>query len=353
MSTMSATKIFKRISKGIILLFFLSLMFILYKEISYYPTSIEVNYMGNEVQSSLGYYYLSSSKGPYLNRKEIVFDKNGIPIIKINGQYHYHPVYISQFALGAYDHYLITMDTTAKQSFMQCALWLKDNLEKRGEFYYWNYNFKNDGYPGGIYEVPWFSAMAQGQGASVLLRAFCETKDEKYLSAAKMAITPMFYNITDGGISIINDSNYIFPQEYPTTPPSDILNGAIFAYFGLYDYYRVTHDPNIKNLCRIVENTLLNTLPQYDTGYWSLYSLWPGYFASPGYNLIHIAQLKILYLITEKETFLKYSEKFEGYQKSWLKRTRSVFCNHLVQIKEFGFDDMTKIPLYLKKIITS
>ncbi|UVV60083.1 D-glucuronyl C5-epimerase family protein [Bacteroides thetaiotaomicron] len=41
--------------------------------------------------------------------------------------------------------------------------------------------------------------MAQGEGASLLIRAYVQFKEEKYLSAAKKAIDFMLLSNTEGG----------------------------------------------------------------------------------------------------------------------------------------------------------
>jgi hypothetical protein len=228
---------------------------------------------------------------------------------------------------------------------------LRDNLAKRNGFFYWEYTFEIE-YPGGLHKNPWFSAMAQGQGVSVLLRAFCETRQQEYLSAAQKAIEPIFHDLSEGGISVVKQDDYIFPQEYPTSPASDILNGAIVAYIGVYEYYRVTEELRVKQFCDKIIKTFLSVIDEYDIGYWSLYSRWPKkYLAPPRYNSLHIAQLRALYLITGEEKFLEYSRKFESHQSNWTNRARYVFLTHWRQIKEFRLKDIRKIPAFTKKIL--
>lgn len=334
------------LTAAVTVVFFTSL--VLYKEISYIPPMKEVNTKINLFTPLLDHYYVDFSKIKYLKKDKYLFDKNNIPIYEVNGKYYYHPVYVSEFALGAYEYYLNTRDTSARNIFINCANSLKDNLNEHGSFFYWEYNFEID-YPGGIYGVPWFSAIAQGEGASVLLRAFCETKEKMYLEAAKKAITSIFYDVSTGGVSVVRGNDYIFPQEYPTNPPSDILNGAIHAFFGVYDYYRVTGDPEVKKKCEIILNTFSDVIGEYDTNYWSLYSRWPRYLALPRYNISHITLLKILYLINGEKKFIQYSKKFEDYQYNWMDRTMYVISNHLRQIKEFSFGDLKKVTKFTKQ----
>lgn len=323
---------------------FISLVF--YKEVQYVPKKVEVPKKDHLFGSFLGHYYFDHT-GRYLLEGSN-FDKNDILLNEMNGEYYYNSVTISQFALGAYDYYLDTKDTKAKKAFLKHADWLKDNLKKHGIFFYWEYNHEID-FPGDTGGFPWFSGMAQGKGASVLLRAYIETKDEKYLQAAEKAVKPIFYDMSEGGVSVVKGKDFIFPQEYCANPPAYILNGSIASYFGIYDYYRVTGDPEVKNICDIIVNTFSSVIEQFDTGYWSLYCLQPRYWAKFHYNYVHIKQLKILYLITGDSKFLLYSKKFDDYQYNWTGRALRVFANHIREIKEFRFGDIKKIPAYIKR----
>jgi len=346
----------RKATKCMALGFFLSIIafvfLALYKEITYQPYPTEISQGINLEDANLGQYYIDFTEAKYLGKK-VYSDQNGVPLYQINEKNHYHPVYISQYALGAYEYYLKTGDKIAKDNFLSCADWLRDNLKKYGDFFYWEYTFENTSFPGGLNKVPWFSAMAQGEGSSVLLRAFCETNNEEYLKSARKAIEPIFHDLSEGGISVVKKDKFIFPQEYPTNPPSDILNGAISSYFGVYDYYRVTRDPEIKRFCEIIASSFLGVIDQYDGGYWSFYCRWPKYLATQHYNNVHVTQLRLLYLITGEEKFLKYSQKFKAYQSSWINRSRYVFANHFRQAKEFSWSDIKKIPQFSERIFSN
>jgi hypothetical protein len=339
--------VLKRIILATFVFLFLIIALVLCIEIKRIPKPWALNEEFHLPNSSLGRYYIDFTERKYFYGA-IHLDRDGVPLWKG----YYHPVYISQYALGAFDYYFNTENKEAKKAFLTCAAWLRDNLAKRNGFFYWEYPFENTEYPGGLHKNPWFSAMAQGEGVSVLLRAFCETRQQEYLSAAQRAIEPIFHDLSDGGISVVKQDDYIFPQEYPTSPDSDILNGAIFAYIGVYEYYRVTEESRVKQFCDRIIKTFLSVIDEYDIGYWSLYSRWPKKrLAPPHYNSLHIAQLRALYLITGEEKFLEYSRKFESYQSNWTNRARYVFLTHWRQIKEFRLKDIRKIPAFTKKIL--
>jgi heparosan-N-sulfate-glucuronate 5-epimerase len=327
--------------------------FVLHKEATRIQAPISIN-TAPRLTTSPSHYWIDLSKRKY-RKQDYVFDREGVPLFRIGDQRYYQPVYMGLFALGAYDYYIETGDASAKDDFLKCAIWLRDNLVKHGAFHYWEYNFPNRSHDG-TRKIPWFSAMAQGIGVSVLVRAFAETRDTSYIARARVAMEPMFHDRAVGGISVVIGRDYIFPQEIPSDPPdppSNILNGAISAYLGVYDYYLMTSDPAIKGASDIILKTLAGTVSRYDSGYWSLYCLWPGYLASPHYHALHIAQLKILYSISGDDSFLRYSERFDRYQKDPTDRMRFVVVNRARRAMRFTFEDVMKIPRFLKRVLSS
>lgn len=321
--------------------------FILYNEINSIPAVNDANFHYNNTEPFIHDYYEGLIRKYLIKNK--IFDKNTIPLYPLENNLYYHPVYIIQYALGAYYHYQKKGDDKAKAAFLKCANWLEENLKKHGRFHYWEYNFKWT-YPG-LDKPPWFSAMAQGEGASVLLRAYYETNDKKYLYAAEKAIEPILYDMSVGGISVIEGNSYLFPQEYSSNPPSDTLNGAITAYVGVYEYYQITRNHNIKKMLDIMSKTFSNTIDEFDSGYWSFKSLQPRYLANGHYNRLHVRQLQLLYLMTNDEKFLIYADKFKNYQARLPNKIRFVLARHLRQAKEFTFSDIKKIPVFIVRYL--
>jgi len=153
----------------------------------------------------------------------------------------------------------------------------------------------------------WRSAMAQGEGASLLVRIAKETGDDRYAKAAVRALAA--YPEADlGGSSM--------PEEYPTSPPSFVLNGAIFAIWGLYDVWRGLGDEAAGDRFRERVDTLARTIGRWDTGWWSRYDLYPhpvANVASPSYHRLHIVQLHALAMLEPREELMRAADRFESY----------------------------------------
>lgn len=121
--------------------------------------------------------------------------------------------------------------------------------------------------------LPWVPAVAQGQIISILIKAYQMTDDADFLITAERAMSSFRYSIDEGGVTWTSEEGFAVYEEYPSQPPSHILNGHIWAMFGLYDYYRVTGSPDALSLFNAGVNTLKRYLPSYDVGFWSKYDL--------------------------------------------------------------------------------
>ena len=269
---------------------------------------------------------VSEIKGYYNDLTEKVsenqlLDKNGIPLFNAeNGKTIYFPIMIFQYGLGAYDLYLLENKKQMLERMLKCANWALENQEESGG---WR-NFENE-YP----KTP-YSSMAQGEGISLLVRAYTETKEKKFLFAAKEAVDFMLTDINKGGTTEYVD-NDLFLHEF--THLSTVLNGWIFSLFGLYDYLLIGKDVDVKDKFLKSVDTLEKTLKHYDNGYWSMYNL-SGMITSPFYHKLHIAQLQVMYDLTSRETFQEYVDKWKNYQKSFFKKSKAFIKKAIQKVFE-------------------
>jgi hypothetical protein len=165
---------------------------------------------------------------------------------------------------------------------------------------------------------PWLSGMAQGQGASLLVRLHRETGEERYAEGAISALAPMWKAPGDGGVAARLDGGWL-PEEYPTDPPSHVLNGAIFGIWGAHDVSLALGHERADALAAEGIATLAASLDRYDTGAWSRYDLFPHptvHLASPMYHRLHINQLRAMTAISPDPRFPATAARFEGYAAS-------------------------------------
>lgn len=237
-------------------------------------------------------------------------DENGIPfLVHSDGLSVHMPTMIFQYGLGAYDLWLLTKEEEYLGKARLCAEWAIRHQIDNGS---WNNFFY-------IYPDAPYSAMAQGEGASLLLRVAQETSNQQMLQAAKRAIDFMLTDVKNGGVAkYLGDELYFL--EYTHLPL--VLNGWIFAIFGLYDLTLVLNEAKYSFALETTISTLIKKLEKFDCRFWSLYDE-SGKIASPFYHKLHIAQLQALYTLTQNKNFIKYSEKWMDYQKNLLNRNRA------------------------------
>ena len=204
---------------------------------------------------------------------------------------HANHVTVAQLALGAWQ--MRAVDEAWLEVFADGAAWLANALEDDGGL---PYLFAMPH----TYTInpPWYSAMAQGQAASVFVRAVLSLGDDSYIEAAERAIRPL---TTDDSSIVVNTREGPVLQEYPTEPASHVLNGWMFALWGLYDVAMLAEHAGrtAQEAHRAFLDgtaTLARRIDLYDAGLgWSRYDLYPHrlmHVASPFYHRLHVALLE-------------------------------------------------------------
>ena len=279
----------------------------------------------NAAPGELGeYYMLFAEKADYRG----AYDPSGVPQLDYHGHIglQYNPIAIAQFGLGNYNLWRRAAAPERRKKFFLIADWLAAHLEPNAHgLAVWNHHF-NWEYRDTL-KAPWSSALAQGQGISLLVRAHKESGDSRYLDAARQAFASFQQPIDKGGVAFTDESGGLWFEEYIVSPPTHILNGFIWALWGVYDYFLATHDHSAHELFSRGVCTLLHNLDRYDLGFWSLYEQSGTRLpmvASRFYHQLHIVQLRIMHRLTGEEAFARVADRWENYARSRTKRTRAL-----------------------------
>ena len=252
-----------------------------------------------------------------------LLDDNGIAVnIISNNKKVYFPISIFQYALGLWDLYLLTNKNEYLNNFLKQCEWIRDHQLENGS---WNC-FGPIGYK--VYTV---SSMGQGEAISVLLRAYQNTHEKKWLDSAKKALEFMVIPVHQGGTLFKEGDDYVF-EEYPGNDEKrSVLNGWIFSLFGIYDYLKLIKSTKYADIYLKSLETLKRHLSDYDSGFWSYYDK-NGRIASPAYHNLHIALLKTLSDITNEKLFHKVADKWELYEN---KRLNIIYAISKKMIQKF------------------
>jgi hypothetical protein len=247
------------------------------------------------------------------------FDSDGIPLNKTyidvtEKEYVYFPISIGQVGLSVYHTYLRSKSELDKQRFLKFAEWFRAQavVEKElGARWLTDVPLPQYRNPG-----PWPSAFSQSRAISILLRGYQLTENEKYLQLAEEALLSYTKPVSEGGVTSFT-THGPFYEEYTADQPTLVLNGMIFALFGIMDFIRVYPENTIA--IKIYDNgieTLKKILPEFDMGYWTRYNLCQAKWypeidpATVGYQRLHISQLEVLFRFTGDDIFNEYANKF-------------------------------------------
>ena len=267
------------------------------------------------------YYVDFSAKANY----KYLFDEKGVVLLDYKGKVgvQYNPCAIAQYGLGLYSCYLKDKNIELIAKMESQAEWLCNNVkEDRNGIGRLEYNFGMGDYAQNANE-PYISAIAQGQAVSFLLRVGVLLNKKRYLEVAESIYKCFCFNITEGGVVNYDSEGRVYLEEAITEKISCILDGFIYAMFGVYDYYQYTHDAIAKQLFEACCKTIKTRIQEFDLGFWSradCYLEKPKMPASKFYHNVHIQQLKALFVLTNEEVYEIYAEKWDRYQRN------SFFC---------------------------
>ncbi|MCK5077677.1 MAG: hypothetical protein KAR38_14945, partial [Calditrichia bacterium] len=234
--------------------------------------------------------------------------------------YVYFPISIGQMGLSIFTTYVHSKLDKDKERFLKFVDWFYNNTEKSNELgirWMTDVSLPAYGNPG-----PWQSAFSQGRGISILLRGYQLTGNKKYKEMAAEALIPFTKPVDKGGVTSYTNWGPIY-EEYTAKFPTLVLNGHIFALFGIYDFVRVF--PDNKKARHIWDDgvmALKNSLPDYDLGWWTRYNYckdasYPSIDpATIKYQNLHISQLEVMAKITGDSIFSEYAKKWETYLKT-------------------------------------
>ncbi|MFA4895783.1 cell wall-binding repeat-containing protein [Microbacterium sp.] len=277
----------------------------------------------NPAWKTSGFVFSTTVDAPYTNDPPVdvhdpvqkQLDSTGLRIVNMgpNGSRVDHPVAYAQYGISALIEYQSTGDPIWLERTLRHAVRLEEMRTERGDAWYfpylfdWTYAAKN------LYS-PWWSAMAQGEALSLFVRLYEETGDERWRSAAdhtwlsltqpRSAAEP-WATMTDQGL-------LVFEEYAGNLPPLKVLNGHLFALFGVYDYWRLTGDPEAVAYLDGAATTVLEVMPEIRVPGGVSYYCWQDdcsrrYWQNPTYHVIHSGQLDTVARLTGDERFSQWA----------------------------------------------
>jgi hypothetical protein len=256
------------------------------------------------------------------------FDASGIPLLDYRGRIgrQYNPIAIAQYGLARFNRWCDAGDAGDRTAWLASARWLASNLQPNAHgvpvwLHHFDWPYRQ------LLKAPWYSGLAQGNGVSMLVRAAIETGDTAFGLAAHRAFQSLELPVSDGGVLVTDPRGHVWIEEYLVDPPSHILNGFIWALWGVHDYAHWSQRPEAAALWRAGVETLEARLDDFDIGWWSLYeaaNTGHRMLASPYYHSLHAVQLRVLHGMTGSAVFAERAERFESQSRRPMVRARAL-----------------------------
>lgn len=247
-------------------------------------------------------------------------DDNGIPyrIYETVGL-QYNPTRIAAFGLAHYNKFIEESDLASRDIFLKMANWFLDIEDAR-----YTYSFD-----WGELKSPWISCMSQGEAASILIRAYKLTNEDKYLHHALKSIEPFFIDIEHGGVQSLIDNKYIFLEEYPSNNSQHVLNGFLYALIGLVEILFVYKNSELSEFRDKLLDSLYENIDKWGPGKWSFYQIDSDKkiknYCTPSYHNLHITQLKFINYHFPNEEITKVIYRWTEGKHSKIIRVNSLF----------------------------
>lgn len=278
----------------------------------------------------------------------------GLPYVYYRrlGESHPNPVYASVYAFWYYerftgvpefdyflDYYNIAPPAEPAGGYLSyfynVADWLVESLVVRDylgrDYAVWEYPFEWEVY--GL-EPSWVSGMAQGLGIQVLLRAWLESGNDKYIEAINLARQAFEVPVTAGGVTIFDADDSWWYEEYasPTAVESRVFNGAAHAVIALFELAKETSDPDALVLAERGLNSLVASLATYDAGWWTYYDAL-GLMSNYKYHHVNINLARHLGEQTGQRELLNAAAHWAEYQMPFVQRE---FIKQRPQVSDVG-----------------
>lgn len=263
------------------------------------------------------------------------FDAAGIPMLNYRGSLglQYNPIAIIQYGLARWNRWCEREKREDLETALRIGDWLAGKLEKnaagrRAWLHHFDWEYFRP------LRSPWQSGLAQGQGLSLMLRlARAPGADAaRFREAAEVAFDSLAAPVADGGCLVRDEAGRAWIEEYLTEPPTHILNGFLWALWGVFDLMRAegVGSDLIDRAARLWEESLVTleaNLARFDLGYWSCYDLAPLPRRNPAslfYHKLHLVQLDVMHRLSGRPFFALTRDRWRACLDSRRNRHRAL-----------------------------
>lgn len=176
----------------------------------------------------------------------------------------------------------------------------------RGGATVWEYEF-----PFGGARPPWTSALSQGSAIRVLALASRRLGRPDWMEVARAGVGA-FAARPPVGLNVRLERDGSWYALYGFAPGLRVLNAHLNALVGLYDYWRVSGDPDALHLYREGLRAARRRIAGFDTGRWSRYAN-PGREADLNYHVLNRDLARAVCVRSKEEAICRAERRFTAY----------------------------------------
>lgn len=271
-----------------------------------------------------GFSFDATAAAPYSDRAPaavsgVELDASDLRVYRIRGTgvAADHPVVYAQYGISA----LLEYERTGQQVWLDRAERQAEGLiamrAVSGDAWWFPYGFAWTYYDRTL-AAPWWSAMAQGQALSLFTRLAQASDDTRWERAAQSTWRSFLQgrSTSHPWSSVIIDGSLYLEEYAGGQPPLQVLNGQLFAAFGLYDYWRWTGDAEVARLLDGSLTTVLEMMPKIRVpGGVSVYCAQSNYcerWHHEKYHVIHSWQLDTAARLTGDARFAEWAAQLRS-----------------------------------------
>jgi len=248
------------------------------------------------------YYTYFPFKQPKDLELHLIFDDSGVAKCSkesLEFQQYYNPLFAAYYGLICFNHFIKTKNKKSLDKFWTQVYFLENFVQPfKGQLilsYHFDYKKYN-------LEKGWYAGITQSLGSSLFLRAFQLSKEHKYQNIANKLLGAMFIPIEEGGILVHNFEGHPWIEEYPSSPPSYVLNGYLFCLIGLAEY-RALFEYNFPISLERLFKSFFQNFHRYKYGFDIRYCLYRFQFSNIQYQGLYIFLFLHLFLLTKAPVF--------------------------------------------------
>ncbi|WP_406832462.1 D-glucuronyl C5-epimerase family protein [Pedococcus sp. KACC 23699] len=252
----------------------------------------------------------------------------GVPLRYLNGKAYDHPSNQAVWGIQQLESYRLTGDDFYLDRAQAAGKHLLDtSVASRGALWFpYPIDFVLAGDKSVLMRAPWYSAMAQGGVLSLFIRLWAVTGEQQWRAAAVQTLASLTLAPLAGQpwVTHVDASGYLWLEEYPRDPEfrsERVLNGSIFALYGLHDYWRLAPAFTETTAARALAVRFFDggatTVDAYASrvfrapGWISRYSLLH-VIRNPYYHDVHTRQLLQLQYLTAQSRFAQAADLFRS-----------------------------------------